>query len=269
MNPLQCVEYEMLVHFINVCEKLNLQYYLVCGTALGAVKYQGFIPWDDDVDVAMPRPDYEIFCAEAQKLLPEGIFVQNYRTDMHFPAIYTKLRNSDTTYIEKASAKLQVNHGIYIDIFPLDGYPQNRLMQKILEIRKLVYKLLLMTPFEGKYSLKVQILMKMFRVLGIERYSQRIAAAYDRFISRYPVESSDIWCNHGNWQGRLDYTPREHFGKGATGVFEGLKVQIPEQAHAYLIRKYGNYTMDLPAGEQVGHHYYIVCDVHEPYTKYI
>lgn len=268
MNPLQHVEYQMLVHFVDVCEKLDLQYYLVCGTALGAVKYQGFIPWDDDVDVAMPRVDYEVFCREAQSLLPDGIFVQNYRTDPCFPAIYTKLRNSNTTYIEKSSAKLPINHGIYIDVFPLDGYPKGWIAQKWLGVRKLSYKLLLMTSFEGKYSFKVQILMKIFRSLHVHKYSQNIAAAYDRMISNYSTEESDIWCNHGNWQGMLDYTPREYFGKGAGAVFEGLPVQIPEKAQEYLLRKYGDYTLDLPEDERVGHHYYEVCDVYTPYMEY-
>ena len=269
MNSLQQVEYEMLVAFIDICERLKLRYYLVCGTALGAVKYQGFIPWDDDVDVAMPRQDYEIFCREAQALLPEGIFLQNYRTDRHFPAIYTKLRNSNTTYIEKSSAKLQINHGIYIDVFPLDGYPKNRLEQKWLAIRKKLYKLLLLTPFEGKYSLKVRVLMKIFRVFRLERHSQRIAAAFDRLISSYPAETSDIWCNHGNWQGVLDYTPSCFFGNGKCGSFEGLTVQLPENVHEYLVRKYGDYTLDLPKEKQVGHHHYEVCDVFKSYTDYI
>ena len=124
MTPLQQRELELLRLFVRLCEQLQLRYYLVCGTALGSVKYEGFIPWDDDVDVAMPREDYEVFLEKAPSLLPEGIFLQNYRTDPAFPQIFSKLRNSNTTYIEKSAAALPINHGIFMDIFPLDGYPE-------------------------------------------------------------------------------------------------------------------------------------------------
>lgn len=90
MNELQQAEFALLKAFDQVCAKLGLKYFLVCGSALGAAKYRGFIPWDDDIDVALYREDYEIFCAHAAALLPEHLFVQNDRTDPAFPAIYSK-----------------------------------------------------------------------------------------------------------------------------------------------------------------------------------
>ena len=81
MNALQKRVLELFQAFLQVCQQLNLSYFLVCGSALGAVKYQGFIPWDDDMDLAMLRPDYEAFLAQAQALLPRHIFLQNYKTD--------------------------------------------------------------------------------------------------------------------------------------------------------------------------------------------
>jgi lipopolysaccharide cholinephosphotransferase len=71
MNKLQSLEFDMLKEFVRICDDLGLKYYLVCGSALGAAKYGGFIPWDDDVDEALPRPDYEIFCEKAQSMLPD------------------------------------------------------------------------------------------------------------------------------------------------------------------------------------------------------
>lgn len=133
MNELQQAEFALLKAFDQVCAKLGLKYFLVCGSALGAAKYRGFIPWDDDIDVALYREDYEIFCAHAAALLPEHLFVQNYRTDPAFPAIYSKLRDSNTTYIEKSARHLPIHHGIFIDVFPLDGYPDGRLARRRLE----------------------------------------------------------------------------------------------------------------------------------------
>ena len=100
MTELQKKEFEMLCLVVDICNQLDLEYYLVCGSALGAVKYNGFIPWDDDVDVALPRKDYELFLSKASSMLPSWCFIQNYRTDPKFPLLGTKLRNSKTTFIE-------------------------------------------------------------------------------------------------------------------------------------------------------------------------
>lgn len=147
MNELQQAEFALLKAFDQVCAKLGLKYFLVCGSALGAAKYRGFIPWDDDIDVALYREDYEIFCAHAAALLPEHLFVQNYRTDPAFPAIYSKLRDSNTTYIEKSARHLPIHHGIFIDVFPLDGYPDGRLARRRLEFFKRLYKHALAAAF--------------------------------------------------------------------------------------------------------------------------
>ena len=112
--------------FVQICDRLQMEYFMLCGSALGAIKYGGFIPWDDDIDVGLYREDYERFCKEAPMLLPKKFFLQNYASDPDFPAIYSKLRDSSTTSIEKSVAKLPINHGISIDIFPLDGYPKKK-----------------------------------------------------------------------------------------------------------------------------------------------
>ena len=84
MTDLQKVEFEILKAFVGLCEELGLRYYLVCGTALGAVKYQGFIPWDDDVDVALPRSDYEVFCEKSTGSFTRVLFSSDlsYRSEV-------------------------------------------------------------------------------------------------------------------------------------------------------------------------------------------
>lgn len=121
MNALQEKERELLEILLSVCEQLKLPYYLVCGSALGAVKYRGFIPWDDDIDVGLLRHDYEILLEKAPALLPEGVFLQNYRTDPAFPLLMSKLRASNSTFIETDKAHLPIHHGVFIDFFPWTG----------------------------------------------------------------------------------------------------------------------------------------------------
>ncbi len=265
MTELQKTEFLLLQELDRVCRELDIKWFLVCGSALGAVKYGGFIPWDDDIDVAMYRDDYERFCREAPALLPEDLFLQNFCSEPRFPQIFSKLRHSGTTYIERTAAKLPIHHGVFLDIFPLDGYPKGRLGQEILELRKRIYASMLLSAFDVPGGTARKLWMK----LGIPRRTDRVAASFDRMIRRYSAGNSRILCNHGNWQGTLDYAPAEYFGDGIWARFEGLKVRVPEQYDTYLRRKYGDYTQDPPEAEQVGHHYHTVCDCARPYTDYM
>ncbi len=267
MNELQKKELEILKVFIDICEKLHLRYFLVCGSALGAVKYSGFIPWDDDIDVALFRDDYNVFLKEAPKLLPEHIFLQTYKTD-NYPNIFAKLRNSNSTYIEKSVEHIHMNHGIYIDVFPLDGYPLNEKEAGKLERKKKIYKYLLSFNYKVDRNLKGKIIFSILNFINIQKYSVKILEKYEKLISAYSIKSSEIICNHGNWQGTKEYAPKWHYGNGRLVAFEHFRVRIPERYDEYLTQKYGDWRSDLPLTEQQGHHYYTVCDCHVPYSEY-
>lgn len=269
MNDLQRAELRLLENFIDVCEKLGLTYFLVCGSALGAAKYGGFIPWDDDIDVALPRDDYEKFCRMAGDMLPEYCFLQNYKTDPAFPMIFSKIRDKRTTYIEKSMAELDICHGVYIDVFPLDGYPENEAGRARIEKEKKKFSLKTLCCFSVRYSKKAAMLARAESLLGFRGKSAKFVRRLEEEIAKYPCSESRIWCNHGNWQGKLEYAPRDHYGKGATASFEGLSVRIPEKYDAYLTQKYGDWRADIPDEEKKGHHYYTVCDTSRPYTDFV
>lgn len=271
MNKLQSVELEIVKSFIKICEELNLKYFFVCGSALGAIKYKGFIPWDDDIDIGMPRKDYEIFCERAQSMLPDYYFVQNYKTDKAFPAIYSKIRDSRTTFIERSVSHLNINHGIYIDVFPLDGYPLEKSDIYALERKKSLLKLLLLCAYKpsDKYSLKTKIFCRVEKILGIHKMTNRLVEKLEKTISVWNIDSSNKICNHGNWQGVLEYAPKWHYGDGAWVEFEGLKVRVPEKYDDYLTQKYGDWKKDLPKELQVGHHYYEMIDFQKSYREHI
>ena len=269
MNELQTVEFEILKEFVRICDELNLRYYLVCGSALGAAKYGGFIPWDDDVDVALPRPDYDIFCQRAQDMLPKHLFLQNHKTDPNYPMIFSKIRHSGTTYVEKSLAKLNMNHGIYIDVFPLDGYPSDRILRERIEREKYRYGLTRLCCLNVPLTWKTKILVFAQRLCGIHRCPYKFVENIERKISKYDIVESDVWCNHGNWQGKLEYAPRAQYGEGTFVDFEGLRVRIPKKFDEYLTQKYGDWRADLPESQKIGHHYYYICDTKRPYKDYI
>ena len=269
MTKLQQCELSLLLSFLEVCDGLGLRYYLACGSALGAVKYGGFIPWDDDIDVAMPREDYERFLARAPGLLPGHLFLQNYRTDPAFPQIFSKLRDSRTTCIEESTAALPIHQGISLDIFPLDGYPAGKWEQLRLELGKKWYQHLLGTAFAPPEGFLHQLEYRVKRLLDLHRRTARIAQRYDALLRQYPAETSALWCNHGSWQGRREYTPREQYGEGTILRFEGIPVRIPKQYHAYLTQKYGDYQADPPMDQQISHHRYALVDCERPYPHYL
>ena len=140
MQLLRQKELELLKIFIEVCDKLQLNYFAVEGTLLGAVRHQGFIPWDDDIDVGMMRQDFEVFVQQAGKLLPEGFFLQTHQTDPEYAQHFAKLRNSDTVFLETTYKNLNINHGIYIDIFPFDVYPDGKRQGRRFDFMKLLVR---------------------------------------------------------------------------------------------------------------------------------
>lgn len=269
MTDLQKVELEILKSFIAICDRLKLRYYLVCGSCLGAVKYGGFIPWDDDIDVAMPREDYRVFCEKAQELLPESIFLQTNETDGNYPNIFAKLRDLRTTFIEKGMAELDICHGIYIDVFPLDGYPADPDEQRRFERKKQDLKHKINCIYTQRLDLPHAVVRALRRLRGYHRQTAQYTAELIALCSSYDLDSSVLWCNFGNWQGKKEYAPREQYGAGTEAVFEGLTVRVPQDYEAYLSQKYGDWRADLPEDQQRGHHYCVICDTSVPYTEYI
>ena len=276
MTDLQKKEFEILCLFVDICNQLKLEYYLVCGSALGAAKYNGFIPWDDDIDVALPRKDYEIFLDKAQALLPEWCFMQNYRTDPEFHLLGTKLRDSRTTFVEQMCGKLNINHGVFVDVFPLDGgwsseqeqkaYLKKRRAFEGLRRVHLEYRRLSPTNF---FPLRHTFYYVMNQLFGLYDDTAKAVKDFEAFVSSFPAENAEIWCNHGNSASPLEFAPREQYGSGAWAEFEGLKVRIPERYDEYLTQKYGDWRGDLPKEQQVGHHYAEVIDLQRPYMEYM
>lgn len=123
---------EMLKDIDIVCKKHQISYQLFAGTALGAVRHHGFIPWDDDVDIIMPRSEYERFFNEAAKDFDETLYYIQRENSAHWPMPYSKLRRNDTTCIEKYHPKdLKTHQGVYVDIFPCDNLSDCTLMRRV------------------------------------------------------------------------------------------------------------------------------------------
>jgi lipopolysaccharide cholinephosphotransferase len=126
LRQLQLTELEILKEVVRICETNKIEYFLDSGTALGAVRHGGFIPWDDDIDIGMARPHYEKFLRLAKKQLGEAYFLQTVETDPNAPYYFAKVRKKGTSFMEWNKRNLNMHHGIYIDIFPYDNLPNKK-----------------------------------------------------------------------------------------------------------------------------------------------
>ena len=234
------------------------------------MRHGGFIPWDDDLDVGMYREDYNKFMELAPAMLPKEFFLQNYRTDPGSPFVFAKLRNSNTAFVETQLSTFRMHHGIYMDIFPLDGYPEKASAQKQLAFKKKSFQRKLHCGYQVKRRSRSAAVAFVLRLLGYHK--KRMAptvAKYEALISRYKVEDSSIVCSHGNRYGEKDYMPKEIYGEGVYMTFEGVQARIPAKYDEYLTRLYGDWHTPPPMKEREVIHSHTVCDTKKSYVEYM
>ena len=131
LTQLQGTLYQILAEIKRVCDKHGIRYFITGGTAIGAHFWKKILPWDDDVDVGMPRDDYERFARIAQAEMGDGYFIQTPQTDPHVPFFFMKVRMNGTEFNEKTFQHIKMHQGIYVDIFPFDKMPQSKRAEKI------------------------------------------------------------------------------------------------------------------------------------------
>ncbi len=267
LEQLKAIELDMLRWFIAVCEKLNLKYYLLGGTLLGAVRHHGFIPWDDDIDVGMPRKDYERFIKEGQALLPENLFIQCLDTEPNYLMCFAKIRNSNTTFVESSISHLKINHGVFIDVFPLDYYPEERNKQRRVDFQKFVYDFRISYCFNlSRCSRKRGIARFLLQILRLIYPSVgKVIQKRDALYKSVPV--SNYIVNYGGAWGKKEIVPADWYGQGVKGDFEGLSVTLPTCYDKWLTQVYGDYMTPPPVDKRVGHHYVDAIDLNRSYSE--
>ena len=270
LQRLQEVNLEMVKKFIQICEKYGLRYYAVGGTLLGAVRHQGFIPWDDDVDLGMPRPDYEKFLqiadAELKQMEPQGRYrLRTIETNEDYRTYIVKIEDTQVKLRREYYSKQGVEKKIlnaWIDIMPLDGMPQEQAafdahLEAVLKARKRLAASM-MDKCMGtsmKRSKKAMLIIRLglktglFKLLNVDKSHQR----FEALCKKHAYEDAPIVGNtYGVYKGR-EFVEREIFGQGALWTFEDIQLMGPQDADAYLRHVYGDY-MQLPPVEARGGH---------------
>lgn len=265
LKELKTIELEIFKSFIKVCEELNLRYYVVGGTLLGAVRHKGFIPWDDDIDVGMPRKDYEIFLEKGQELLPKEYFLQSIYTDDAYIQNYAKIRDNGTTFIETSAKNLNINHGVFIDVFPLD-YCEDTFKYRHI-FKPINFFLNLRISSEFYVPNRRAVLKIVSAVLKIIYPSVRkVVLKREKMLKQ--LENGSLMANYCGAWGEKEIMPAEWYKEGTTLEFEGISVKVPKEYKKWLTQVYGDYMQLPPEEKRVTHHYTEVIDLNKSYLNY-
>ena len=143
LRQVQLKQLEIAKEIKKICDENEIKYFLDSGTLLGAVRHKSFIPWDDDLDIGMLRDDYEKFINIAPQKLSNNFILQTWKTDEEYANAFAKIRMKNTLYIESSTNGNNMNHGIFIDVFPYDTYPNKKYQRFYQGIMLTFYKRIL------------------------------------------------------------------------------------------------------------------------------
>lgn len=260
---------EVMDVFHAFCKEQGLTYYMLGGTMLGAYRHQGFIPWDDDIDIGMPRADYEKLLALKEQC-PEGYGIRNHRFETGIPYAFTHFEDVNTTYIEQRRSKDTYTGGVYLEIFPLDSAPEQN-WQRVLKsyqvrfYKRILYGLIL-DYHQKKRTLPKAVLIWLIRCFcNIDRTTKQLDCCI-----RGNSGKSGIWSNLlGHWGIREDI-PEEVFGVPTVYAFEHRKYYGVAKPEQYLISLYGKNFMVPPSEKEreAGKHPAAYMDLELPYQQY-
>ncbi len=261
LQELQQVELSIMQAFHEFCEKHGLRYYLGGGTAIGAVRHQGFIPWDDDIDICMPRPDYEKFlslCSDGK--LTDTYALNNRRLDPSCPFAITRIYDTRTE-VTFSNFRLPYTIGCWIDIFCLDGVSSDpRQQEKQFKKMRTVMDLTItcLTKFGGKRRSKLHTVLQygllpalpFIRLVGAKRYldqNEKLCRMYDYDDSEYVAVIAGR-AGMGEIMKKADMDP------AILTPFEDKEFYLMKNYHQYLTGLYGDYMKLPPESERVSRH---------------
>ena len=247
----QLLASKMLLAFERICQKHGLRYYIAAGSLLGAARHGGPIPWDDDVDVTMPRPDYEKLIQIAQAELPEGMVLP----PDNFPYGFHRLQIRGTEITREI--RQRGPHGMFMDILPLDGAPPTQRQKKI---HKLFNRILLNSmnakvrplPLITPALSRVYECVKRIIIKCVPR--KLLFRLWKRNATRYGTETAREWvCLPGLYGYENECFPKDYWGEPAYLCYEGREVPVMRAWENYLILHYGDYMTPPPVLERRTH----------------
>jgi lipopolysaccharide cholinephosphotransferase len=252
----QALSVEVLDVIDEFCKSNSIKYFLNYGTLLGAVRYEGFIPWDDDIDIGMPRPDYERFI---KTFSAEGFSIHHYSKVKKLACPFVKVYTEKTFSTSESGVLLP--YSIWVDIFPIDGCPksekklQNHFKKQVF-LFKYFYLFAKTCECHTLHLRKKNFLVSLIKI--ILRYtiflfikSPKVCALIDKNAKKYDYSISDyVGCYVAYYKTRKEKFKKEFLSETTLKSFEGKKYPIPKNYHEILTALYGDYMTPPPKQEQ-------------------
>lgn len=254
LDKIHAIQLEMLIEFDRICRKYGIKYIISGGTLLGAIRNKGFIPWDDDIDIRMDRNEYIRFTEIClNELDTKRYFFQDHNTDPEYPWYYGKLRYNFSRYTRAGQEHLKMKDGIFVDIMPADGLPNNAILRNITIFECFILKKFLYSAV-GCVSEK-NILKKMgYKLMNfipkrwIFNKLDKISTRYNKNKYNYVTSYSFVRC------GQKQFTERIWHTDCVEVKFEGKLFFAPKEYEKWLSMTYGeDYMLPPPEEKRVGH----------------
>lgn len=269
MNEIQSTILNIFKEVADVCKELGLRYFAIGGTAIGAVRHGGFIPWDDDLDIAMPVQDYARFLSEAQSYLPEYLEIRTFEEMEHNQNVFAKVVDLRTTNIEPVEIGYPDSYkGVYVDVMPMSGIPagasQRLFTGKVALYGALAYGL----PWRigDRSTLKHKVAY--FATLPFRPFLdvRSVLRRWSDLLASYPYGSTE-YVGYTWWPkvSRLVF-PYEWFETSVSMPFEDTTICMPCGYDEYLTKQFGDYMQLPPESQRITHNGFI--DLEHSYKDY-
>lgn len=267
LRKLQLKELELFKKFDSFCKKNKIEYYALGGTLLGAIRHHGFIPWDDDMDIGIPRPDYERFldlCANNEI----NFELHTFKNDCNYFRYFSRIEDPSMKVKRTDNQKEEISSA-WIDIFPLDGMPNNKIKrfiwEKYLLYRRAIFKL---SCFDTAVNLNKKnrptherILIMLGKKLPVQRIfkTEKELLKLDKALKKYDYNQSNYLVNAMGAYKFKEMFHKKYYGNGKMYSFEDVKIRGPVNYNYVLKQLYGDY-MILPKDSEKNKHSLTILD---------
>lgn len=263
LRELQLAILDIFKEIEKICITHDIQYFLIGGTLLGAVRHKGFIPWDDDLDIGMTRENYDKFLKIATDELPDNLFLQTYETEPNTPFDFAKVRKNGTVFIENYCRNLDIHQGIYVDIFPYNNIPDDIKLRKKQHLMVQLWSNLFIAKSLTGSSIpqktvigKIKVLIRyvlhyLLKPISKDFLFNNLESAYQKYNDK-KCEAKSIIKLPSFKVSNEDIINLEQV------EFEGLLCSCPRDPKKQLKKQYGDFMKLPPLEDRVGHRPYKV-----------